>query len=262
MDTNPTTEVTPQAKPKGRIRRFLLRGVTILIAALIVAHFAWKYSGSNQWVKEGERKGVTVYSLKKPGSVTKKYKAVWKMRTKISRFVMWASDVKPTTKHAMRNEVGLYDHRVLEEHADLRATWSAWKVPFGRYLSPREFVARTQFSQNPVTKKLSYTVTGEPERLPPDACCVRIPLMINVWTLTPLKSGELQVEWFIDMELGGAMPYFAQNAFMSKGLYGFARRVQLFTEQEKYKNAKYDWIQEPEAPTSLTQSEVPAKDRS
>ncbi|HEX6101027.1 MAG TPA: hypothetical protein VF432_32220 [Thermoanaerobaculia bacterium] len=262
MDSNSTTEVTPQPKRKGRIRRFLLRSLMVLVAALVVAHFAWKYSGSGQWVKEGERKGVTVYGMKNPGSVTKKYKAVWKMRGKLSRFVMWASDVKPTTRHSMRREIGLYDHRVLETHADLRATWSAWKVPFGPYLSPREFVARAQFSQDPVTKKVSYTVTGEPTRLPPDECCVRIPLMINVWTLTPLKTGEIEVEWFVDMELGGAMPYFAQNAFMPKGMYGFASRVQMFTEQEKYKNAQYYWIQEPDAPTSLTQSAVPAKNPS
>jgi len=262
MDTNPTTEVTTQPKPKGRIRRFLLRSVMVLIAALLVAHFGWKYSGSGEWEKEGEKKGVTIYGLKKPGSVIKKYKAVFKMRSKMSRFVMWASDTKPPQKYSMRRESGLYDLRVLERHADHRAIWATWKVPFGPYLSPREFIARSQFSQNPVTKKLTYTVTGEPEMLPPNDCCVRIPLMINTWTLTPLKSGELQVEWFVDMDLGGAMPYFAQNAFMPKGMYGFAARVQLFIEQDEYKNANYGWLQEPAAPASVTQAAAPAQGRS
>ena len=262
MDTNSTTEVTPQPKRKGRIRRFLLRSLLVLVTALFVAHYAWKYSGSGLWEKEGERKGVTIYSLKRPGAVIKKYKAVFKIHSRISRFVMWASDTNPPAKHSMRREAGLYDLKVLEQHADLRATWAAWKVPFGPYLSPREFIARSQFSQDPVTKKLSYTVTGEPDRLPPNDCCVRIPHMINAWTLTPLKNDEIEVEWFVDMDLGGAMPYFAQNTFMPKGMYGFGAKLQLFIEQDKYRNARYAWLQEPAAPASLTQAAVPVKGHS
>lgn len=261
MDANATTEVTaqPEAKPKrkGRILRFLRLSFTVLVITGFIAHFVWKYSGSGKWEKEGEKYGVVVYGLKEPGQVIKKYKAVWHMNTKLSQFVMWASDAHPPTKHSMRNEAGLYDHRVLDQDGNLRASWTTWKVPFGPYLSPREFVARAQFSQNPVTKKLTYTVTGEPQRIPHNDCCVRIPLMLNTWTLTPTKAGDLEVEWFIDMDLGGNMPYFAQNTFMPKGLYRFGSRVHLFIEQDKYKDAKYDWIEEPAAPTSITQTQTP-----
>jgi len=248
MDTNSTPEAAAERKPKpkGRIRKFLLRSVLALIVALTVAHFVWKNSGSSQWEKVGERNGVTVYAMKTPGTPLKKFKAVWKIRSKVSRFVMWASDQNPDPKYSMRAQAGHYDHRIIEEHGDLRATWSTWKQPFGKYLTPRQFVVRVGFSQNPVTKTLLYAVTGEPEKIPLDDCCVRVPVMTNRWTVTPLKTGELEVEWFIDMDLGGAVPYVMQNAVLPKGLYRFPPRVQMLLDQERYKNAQYSWIQEPE----------------
>src|SRR5436853_6924 len=102
MDTNTipnaTSEVAVERKPKGRIRKFLARAALILLAVVIVggtvAHLVWKYSGSNQWEKIGQKKGVTVYALKTPGSSIKKFKAVWTVHSKLSRFVMWASDDK------------------------------------------------------------------------------------------------------------------------------------------------------------------------
>lgn len=50
--------------------------VAVVAMALLVAHFSWKYSGSNQWRLISEQDGVKLYALKAPGSVRKQFKAI------------------------------------------------------------------------------------------------------------------------------------------------------------------------------------------
>jgi hypothetical protein len=227
--------------------RFLVRAVLILLVAAIVisaaAHFAWKYSGSNQWEMVREGDGVAVYAMKTPGSTIEKFKAVWKMRSRLSQFVMWASDGEDDTEHSLHKELGFYDLKILEQDGE-RIAWSAWKQPLASFMQPREFVVKAEFSQDPATNVVLYTVTGVPDRIPPDDCCVRVPAMNNYWTLTPLKTGEIGVEWFVDMDFGGAVPYLLQNEVLPNSMLNFAPRLDQYLGQEKYKNARYTWIQD------------------
>lgn len=239
MDTtNSTSDAASEHKPKGRVKRFLLGGMLVLVAVAIVAHLTWRYSGSNQWQKIGERHGVTFFSMKSPGANIKKFKAVWKIRSKLSRFVMFAleddSDI----------EAGFYDQRDIERHGD-QLSWTKWKQRFSPYMQPREFVIKNQFSQDPNTKAVFYSVTATPDKIPPDDCCVRIARMTNTWRLEPLNNkGDIAVEWFVNMDIGGAVPYFVQNVVQPEGMRHFAPTVQRLLDREIYKNAKYDWIQE------------------
>src|SRR5207245_2164817 len=104
----------------------------------------------------------------------------------LSRFAMWVSDTAGDTSHSMRNEIGLYQHRVIEQRGEQEVT-TAWKQPFVWFLDDREFVVKSELWQDPKTKTLFYTLTGVPDRIPPDDCCVRIPVMRNKWTLNPLN---------------------------------------------------------------------------
>nr|QEO74219.1 hypothetical protein [uncultured bacterium] len=214
-----------------------------VLVVLTLAHFGWKYSGSGQWEKIAERNGVVMYAMKTPGSSVKKFKAVYKIRSKQSRLVMWVND---TNRAAKDRPMGLYDLRHLERSGD-RVSWTAYKQRFAPFMKPREFVLKTEFAQDPKTKALLYNVTGYPDRIPEDDCCVRVPVMKNRWTFTPLKNGELAVEWFCDMDLGGAVPALLQNTVMPQGMLTFAPKVERFMEEPKYKNAKYEWLQEPQS---------------
>ena len=238
---NRPSDVATERKSKGRVKKFLLGAVLTLIAVAVVAHFAWKYSGSNQWRKAGERRGVIVYAMKSPGSSVEKFKAVWKIHSRLPRFVMWASDLKTDT---MKKE-GLYGLRIIDRPSDL-VHFVTWKQPFGRFLRPREFVTRNEYSQDPNTKALFYTVKAAPQKIPADDCCVRIEAMDNSWTLTPLKNGEIEMQWYVNMDVGGAIPYAAQNMMGPQVMLGFAPKVEGFMEAAKYQNARYDWIQEPQ----------------
>lgn len=233
-----TPEVASPPKRKGRIKRFLLGAVLVFVAVAAAAQLAWTFSGSNQWQKVRERNGVTLYSMKTPGSNIEKFKAVWQIHSTLSRFTKFALDPDG------ENGAGLYDQKDIERRGD-QLTWTKWKERFSPYLKPREFVIRNEFAQEPRTRTLIYDVTAAPDKIPPDACCVRVLLMTNHWRLTPLNNkGDIAVEWLVDMDIGGVVPYFLQNVVQPEGMMEFAPKVQRLLDQDIYKTAKYDWIRE------------------
>lgn len=225
---------------KGRWKKALLRGALALIAVAMLAQLTYTYSGSNQWENLGERKGVTVYAMKSPGSNVKKFKAIWKVRSTLSKFVMFAKEEDSDLT------IGYFDMHDIENRGD-QLQWTSWKQRMPAPLKPREFVIKNEFSQDPATHALVYNVTADPNKLPPDDCCVRLTLMTNSWTLTPIGHGELEVEWFVDMDMGGVLPYFMQNSYQPGGMYYFARKLQTYLDKPKYKNARYAWIDEPQS---------------
>ena len=251
MDTENAVPEVPQ-KPKRsvmrRIGKYLFRTLIALIVIGIVAQLIYTFSGSSEWVNLGTRKGVTVYSMKIPGSSSKKFKATWKIRSTLSKFVMFS------TEEESDMSVGYYDMRDIAKPSQ-QLIWSTWKQKFPAPFRPRQFVVRQEFSQDPKTKEFLFRVIADPDKIPAEDCCVRVPVMNNTWRLQPLPNGEIEVEWLSDMEMGGFFPYFAANAYQPGGMWYFARRVQGYLDRDKYKNAKYDWIQEVQ-PTVAAQPPV------
>jgi hypothetical protein len=207
-------------------------GAVAFVAIALVAHVAYTYSGSGQWEKMGEQDGVTVYAKKMPGANLWTFKTNWKIHSTLSKFAAFASDETL--------DLGNLDVREWGHDDKERAAYSAWKSNFPWPFKPREFVIRNEFSQDPETKALLYKVIAAPDAVPPDACCHRVRVMNNTWRLTPVGNGDLEVEWIVDMDIG--IPYVLTNLMQTQVMYWFAPQVQGLLDLDRYKNVKYDWI--------------------
>ena len=75
-----------------KIAKFVSLGALTLAVILLIAHLAWKRSGSNQWELEIDKDGVKVYSLKSPGSSLKQFKMVTRLKTTLNRAVASLTD--------------------------------------------------------------------------------------------------------------------------------------------------------------------------
>lgn len=223
---------------KGRIRRFLKWTLMVVVLIALAAQLTFTFSGSDQWEPMALRDGVQLYQKKTPGENIKQYKAVWKVHSTMSRFVSFAKTEESDL------QIGYYDMKDTET-ADPRVVFSTWKQTFPKPFKPREFVVKNEFSQNPVTKELLFTVTAAPERGSSTDCCVRVTKMDNSWRVTPLGNGEMQVEWTSDLDMGGFLPYFMLNGYQPGGMRFFAKNMQGYLDRPKHANAKYAWIQEP-----------------
>lgn len=236
---------TPVVRPKSRLRRILRIAGKILVGVLVtlllvavVAQLVFTFSGSGQWESLGARRGVEIFVKKIPGENIKQYKAVFQVKSTMTRFAAFS------TIENSDLQIGYYDMKDIQKVSD-QLIYSTWKQKFPSPFKPRHFVVKNEFTQDPKTKVLVFTVSAANDKLPNDECCVRVPKMNNSWTLTPIGKGELRVEWVSDLDMGGYMPYMALNSYQPGGMRFFARNMQGYLDQKLYDNVKYAWIQEP-----------------
>jgi len=252
-NTTIQSTTTATAKKRGWARKLLRIALVtglILVVGFFTATAIWKRSGSGKWQLEVDKDGVQVYSMKAPGSTLKQFRAVTKVKTSLQHVVAvftdsslqhcndWMHDCLISTAIEPWNEQGHY--------------WLAfYRATPGKPFSPREFVIKLQFSQDPQTKSVFIDVTDVPDRLPADKCCVRV-LIHNRWRWTPLKNGEVEVEVLEKFDAG--IPYIVHNA-QAGPLWGIMKSLPDLMDEKKYPvqdpDAKYDFIQEPTTETAL-----------
>jgi hypothetical protein len=252
---NTTIQSTTTATEKkrgwaGKLLRIALVTGLVLVVGLFTAHVVWKSSGSGKWQLEIDKDGVQVYSMKSPGSTLKQFRAVTRAKTSLQHVV--AVFIDTNLQHCndwMKN--CLTASAIEPWNAEGHYSLALYREDFGWPFSPREFVIKLQFTQDPQSKTLFLDVTDVPELLPPDKCCVRVHIH-NRWRWTPLRNGEVEVELQENFDSG--IPSFLHNA-QAKPLWGIISRVPGLMDREKYPekdpDEQFNFVQEPGAETSL-----------
>jgi hypothetical protein len=228
------------AKPGTWVRR-LVKVVALvsvaLIALIIVASAAWRFSGSNKWEFAEERNGVKVYTLKTPGSDLIQVKGVVRLRSTLSGIMKFLLDPSTT------NDYGYHEQRTIERVDDW-LSYSSFRLDLPSPIQTREFVIRTQIHQDPHTKEVLIVVTAVPDKAPPNECCFRVTEMNNTWRFTPLGDGQLELEYVNNTDMGGFMPDLLMNMQRPKFVAEVLSKLQGLLDQKNYQNAKLDFIKE------------------
>ena len=223
---------------RRKVWKWLLGLVLVLAAAAGIAQLSYTYSGSRKWEFVTEDKGVKVYSMKIPGVNNKKFMAVYTLKSSLNAVVAFMQDNDSDL------DIAFDQATELERHGPQMLV-TTWRSGFPAPLSDRDFVVRHVFTQDPVTKEISYTLQSLPDYLPKNACCVRVPRMDNSWLLMPKPDGKVEIKWFIDMDVGGFMPYFMINQAHPEIMVDFASKMQGYVDRPKYTKAKQAaWISE------------------
>ncbi len=233
--------MTEPTKKSRKILKILTFGCVLVIAALVVAHFAWKYSGSNTWKLIQEKNGVTIYALKVPGATLQQFKAVFRIKTTLNRVVATMTD--HSTEGCRKFVPGCIAGPVLKEMDPQNLNFiQSYRIVFKRFFAPRDFVGRGQFSQDPQSRVLVADFLTLPGLVPLDPCCVRVTKMHNTWRFTPLGDGQVEVEWVANYDPG--LPYWAFNLLSPIGLPAFRARAERVFNSEKYQHQQFAWIKE------------------
>ncbi|RZK10538.1 MAG: hypothetical protein EOO43_20150 [Flavobacterium sp.] len=229
------------AKPKSRMKtffKFLMIFLVVIAIAGVASHFAWKQSGSNQWELEHEINGVKVYSLKAPGAVLKLYKVVGRFQAKLGPIMKVMRDP------AACDDVGCYESYIIEKPDYPRFVTYTFRYPMPSPFKPREYVVLSEFHQDSTTKEIYVDYKTVTDKLPLSDCCVRVPHMHNKWRFTPMENGDVQVEFIMDHDPGGFVPYFVVNAGMSESIHTNIPELQAVLDKDKYKDAVVEYVQE------------------
>lgn len=232
--------VNQMEKPKGlagKFAKFAVRAGIALVVVYFVAGLVWRFSGSNQWEFKEEKNGVKVYTLKAPGLDSHQVKGIVRLRSTLAGLVKFMQDP------SVCDEVGCYESRMFEREDD-QVQYYTFRYDVPLVFKTREFVVKAQFHQDPRTKIVTLQFDAAPEKLPPNKCCFRITDMNNVWRFKPLGDGMVEIEYVMNMNEGGYIPYILLNTGGPQVMTGLLPELEKMVGKEKYQSAKFDFITE------------------
>jgi hypothetical protein len=231
--------MTQQKKVSRKIGKVLTYGGAFAVAVLVVAHFAWKYSGSGQWELWRDKKGVKIYSMKVPGSTRLHFKTVTQIHAKLDSIVAAMTD---TTTEGCRNFIPTCTSGPVLKPWDAQSLnyVQAYRIGVKPPFSPRDLVIKTQVSHDAKTRAVQMDMTAVPELVGTDSCCVRMTEMNNRWRFTPLDNGMVEVEFTQNDD--PRVPYFMYNRAIPIGLTWLRRNTEQVFNKEKYRSAQFAFL--------------------
>ncbi|MBX3711500.1 MAG: hypothetical protein KF800_06035 [Lysobacter sp.] len=231
---------TPAVPPKrGRkLLKFLKYATISLVVVLLISHFAWKMSGSNEWKLAKDEGGVKLWTLKTPGSPLVKVKSTVRLKTTLSGFVKLLEGMSC-------DDAGCYEERIVERLQTPPGAYAAFvrfkfDVPG---VHTQEYVLFQQRFQDPVTKEVRVDLIAAPDKIPRDECCVRITHLHNTWHLTPQPGGFVDVVFTQDTDTGG-LPYPLANLGLIEGTAQIMKDMQALMDKPRYRVDSFNDIQE------------------
>ena len=224
----------------------VLKWLLIILVSLCfvfwLMHEWWKQSGSNEWELEREDQGVKVFTLKTPGSTLIKVRALTQVTSSMATMVKFMED--PSTCE----DVGCYDSLVIDtvpnSEPGYYMGYHAWKSDSPGPFATRDAIALVAHYQDPHSKAMEVNFIATPNKLPPDECCIRLSHMHNIWKLTPIPGGKIDIELTMDMALGGGIPNVITSLTLPETIFWMLSGLQEIIDQDKYKNATHSKILE------------------
>jgi hypothetical protein len=230
---------SPAVKSKTwarRLAKILLSVGISLVILLFLAQLSWRFSGSNQWELIMEKNGIRVYSLKAPGSDLLQFKGIGRIHSTLPGIVAWMKDPEGCKIQGCTES-----HEIERVGDQLQYNYFQYDyAPFDK----RDFVIRTQFYQNPDNKEILMNVAAVADRVPRKDGFYRVTNLNNKWRLTPLENGQVEIEVENNLDPGGFVPNVMVNRGRPKSLYYILLHLEKWVADEKYQNAKFDFIKE------------------
>lgn len=253
------------SKPKKKVKKYLLFVLLALIVLGVISHFMWKSSGTGQWEEAFEGDGIKVWTKKVPGNPFLLAKGTTRIKSNLAGIMKFMRDP------ASCDDVGCYASRILDVKESNYPSLVYYTFRYDLFFpfKPREFVCKSEFTQDPNTKAMFVTFEIDATKMPPDPenCCVRPTYMYNTWRFTPVGNGEVEVEFNYDAgDMGGALPYALTNLGVVPLYQDTFNLLKINVAKEKYQVAKVDYVLEvgqdapqPEAAPTAEAAAVPVE---
>jgi hypothetical protein len=83
----------------------------------------------------------------------------------------------------------------------------------------RDFVIDMTLRQDPGNKDLTIDLVSMPEYIPHKEGIVRVPFSQAKWTVKKIGDEHLQIDYYLEIDLGGSVPGWIVNMFSHQGPY-------------------------------------------
>jgi hypothetical protein len=195
--------------------------------------------GGEQWVKKKEAGGIAVFERTASGGAFKELKAQMTLPpTPLRRLATQLLDVEGYKDWVDRTR----EAHVIESVNDtLQYYYAVIELPA---LKDRDLVAQLRIRQDRATRVVTTVAVGAPGKYPPNRRFERIPDFTNTWTFTPLRGGNVRVEY------RGVVPddwtYALAKTFVWSGLHRTLANLREQVRRQPKRNLPVAFITEPQ----------------
>jgi hypothetical protein len=106
----------------------------------------------------------------------------------------------------------------------------------------RDFVIHLTMKQDQKSKEITVDLVSMPDYLPPKKNVVRVPFSEARWTIRPIDRSTLQIDYYVEIDLGGSVPPWMVNVVAHRAPY--ETFLGMKSQIGKYKNSKVSFIKE------------------
>lgn len=245
-NTATTDKAAVPRKIKDPLWKRLYFAFSLLVMAVLVAHFSWVASGSAEWELAKDEDGIKVYTFKAPGDALMKARTVMEGDYTLNQLASQHIGVGDTLQVCIEWIPGCKDFKRIVQFEPARGyDRDIWRVGLPGPFADRELLISTLFHQDKQTKAVTLDVVAMPNSLPHTPGVVRIERMHNRWSYTPKANGKVEVALIQDVGFSdiGFMPYFLVNMGLVDDSHKFfATTLRTSLKEPKYVNAKVDLV--------------------
>ncbi|MDN3655237.1 START domain-containing protein [Ferruginibacter paludis] len=205
-----------------------------LVLSLVLLATAKSQDG---WNLKKDKNGIKVFSKKSDKFKFDQLKVECVLDGKVSQLAAVLLDVDnqyqwvyKTNKSQLLKEMGEGD---VLYYSEIACPW-----PFEN----RDLVVRMNIAQNAFNKVVTIEAKNVNDYLPAKDKLVRINYSNAQWTVTPISSGQLKVEYTIEVDPGNNVPAWLLNMFASNGPYESFVNLREKMKLAPYAEAKFSFL--------------------
>lgn len=192
---------------------------------------------STDWVLQKNENGITVYTRYAEGTHLKEVRVVNEVSSSLSGLVALLLDVKnyPNWIYACSEAAVLKNVSSSEEY-QYQVTDVPWPV------TDRDVASHFKIVQDPVTRVVTATNTGQPDYIAVKEDRVRVQHFQSNYSFTPLGGGKVKVEFELYVDPSGSVPDWLINSNIVTAPY--KTTLSMIKELPNYQKASFDFIRE------------------
>ena len=195
-------------------------------------------SAQNNWKLSTEKDGIKIYTSMVPDSKIKAIKVECNLNATPSQVVALVMDVNTAPDWVYHVKSAKLVKQVsaseLYYYSEVSLPWPA---------ANRDFVAHLTVSQDPDTKVVTIDGPAVPGFVPIKKGIVRIGNSIGKWIITPLGPDQVNVEYSIHVDPGGALPSWLVNMFATEAPVKIFQSLRMQLQKSAYKNIAFAFVE-------------------
>lgn len=189
------------------------------------------------WKLRKEKNGIKVFSRKTKNYNFDELKVECVLDGRLSQLAAVLFDVNKqyqwvykTTKSELLKQVSAAD---VFFYTEIESPW-----PFDN----RDLIVHMSMTQNPGNKTMTIEAKNVNNYLAEKKGIVRVKYSSALWTVTPVNSNQIKIDYRIQLDLGDGVPAWVVNLFSVNGPYESFSNLKQKIKQPQYAQAKFPLV--------------------